>query len=60
VLKYLIEMGADFELPQTESGVTPLIVAAEYNKFEALKVLMDAGANIHTKENVNIISLSHE
>lgn len=46
VLEYLIENGADLELARVEDGFTPLMVAVYYNKYTAVQLLLEYGANI--------------
>ena len=51
--KYIIESGFFFDVKTFKSKLdnnTPLIIAAEYNDFEILKLLIKHGANVNSKE----------
>lgn len=47
-VKKFIEYGADVN--QTANGTTPLMLAARYNKVEIIKLLLEKGARIETKD----------
>ncbi len=50
-VKQHIEAGADLNEKEPFSSSTPLISAATFNKPEIVKALIDAGANLSTKNN---------
>lgn len=47
-VKKFIEYGVNVN--ETSNGVTPLMLAARYNKVEMLKILIDNGAQVDTKD----------
>ncbi|MFW6365723.1 MAG: ankyrin repeat domain-containing protein, partial [Spirochaetota bacterium] len=46
IVSYLITRGADVNLPLKESGATPVMFAATSDNEEALRILIDNGADI--------------
>ncbi|MCJ1356895.1 MAG: Ankyrin-2 [Icmadophila ericetorum] len=57
--KFLLDEGADIEHPP-KFGATPLLVAVNYNHHEAIRLLLERGANPHmvTKSNISILHLA--
>src|SRR5215216_5331691 len=51
IVTALLDKGADANAKESEWGQTPLVFAAEYNRAEAIKVLLARGADasIHTR-----------
>lgn len=47
-VKKFIEYGADVN--QTSDGITPLMLAARYNKVEIIQILLDKGARLEAKD----------
>ena len=47
ILKLLLEHGADVN--KVEGGPAPIVVAAELGNVEAVKMLIDMGANVNVK-----------
>ncbi|WP_103071687.1 ankyrin repeat domain-containing protein [Aquimarina sediminis] len=47
-VKKLIDLGSDVN--QKSDGMTPLMYAARYNRTEIMKMLIEKGANIKTKD----------
>ena len=47
IIEYLIgDQCANMEIQRNEDGFTPLMLAAYYNKYESIQMLLDYGANI--------------
>jgi len=44
----MIELGSDVN--QKSLGMTPLMYAARYNRVEIMKLLIDEGANVKTRD----------
>ncbi|WP_073321614.1 ankyrin repeat domain-containing protein [Aquimarina spongiae] len=47
-VKKMIELGSDVN--QKSLGMTPLMYAARYNRVEIMKLLIDEGANVKTRD----------
>jgi len=56
-VKKLVEFGTDVN--STSNGMTPLMFAARYNKFEIVKLLLDNGAKVNTKDPKGYTALKH-
>lgn len=56
-LRSLIDAGSNMEY-RNEDFQTPLMEAASENNFTAVEILVEAGANIHTRDHVGKSSLS--
>jgi ankyrin repeat protein len=56
-VKKFIEYGADVN--ETFNGMTPLMIAARYNKVEILKLLIEKGANTQAKDNRGFTALQY-
>jgi ankyrin repeat protein len=56
-VKKFIEYGADVN--ETFNGMTPLMIAARYNKVEILKLLLEKGANTNTKDKKGFTALQY-
>ena len=54
-VKKIIEYGADLE--ETTNNLTPLMVAARYNKVEIIKLLLEKGAKKSTKNENGLTAL---
>lgn len=52
ILKKLIKFGANVDFPDSNNK-TPLIIAAEENKLEAIQILIEANADWNIKDNLN-------
>lgn len=50
IAKALIKAGANIEA-KTESGDTPLMLAAKNDKLDNVRILLDAGANVNARNN---------
>lgn len=48
IVRFLIEAGAKFDQPTQESGITPLHRAADYGLIESVRLLVNAGADLHS------------
>ena len=47
IIEYLVgDQCANMEIQRNEDGYTPLMLAAYYNKYESVQMLLDYGANI--------------
>lgn len=57
IVKKFIEYGADVN--ETFNGMTPLMIAARYNKVEILKLLIEKGANTQAKDNRGFTALQY-
>lgn len=57
LVKKLIEYGADVN--EKSNGLTPLMMAARYNKVEIIKLLLAKGANIKEKSDAGITALKY-
>lgn len=51
MVERLIMRGADVNLRDTETGETPLMLAAKYSSAEVVKVLIAAGADVNARNN---------
>ncbi|KAH0536550.1 hypothetical protein FGG08_006580 [Glutinoglossum americanum] len=49
MLKILLEKGADTEIPETETGQTPLQIALSNNHTKAVQLLIAAGSSVSSK-----------
>lgn len=56
-VKKFIEYGADVN--ETSNGLTPLMMAARFNKVEILKLLISKGAKIDTKDENGLTALKY-
>ncbi|SFB24287.1 Ankyrin repeat-containing protein [Flavobacterium swingsii] len=56
-VKKFIEYGADVN--QTSDGMTPLMLAARYNKVEIVKILLDKGARLDEKNERGYTALNY-
>lgn len=56
-VKKMIEFGSDIN--QTSNGMTPLMIAARYNRIEIVKLLLDKGAKTYLKDSKGITALQH-
>jgi len=57
LVKKLIEYGADVN--ETSAGLTPLMVAARYNKVEIIKLLLANGAHTYIKDEKGFTALKY-
>ena len=57
LVKKMVEYGADVN--EKSYGMTPLMVAARYNKTEIITFLLANGANIHIKDEKGITALKY-
>ena len=57
VVKKFIEYGVDVN--EKSNGMTPLMVAARYNRVEIIKILLSSGANVKTKDEKGFTALNH-
>jgi ankyrin repeat protein len=56
-VKKFIEYGADVN--EQSNGITPLMLAARYNKVEILKILVANGAKVKAKDENGKTALQH-
>ena len=56
-VKKFIEYGADVN--ETSNGTTPLMLAARYNKVEIIKLLLEKGARLETKDERGFTALKY-
>lgn len=56
-VKKFIEYGADVN--ESANGTTPLMLAARYNKVEIIKLLIEKGARIDTKDDKGFTALKY-
>jgi ankyrin repeat protein len=56
-VKKFIEYGADVN--ESANGMTPLMLAARYNKVEILKLLLEKGANTNAKDERGYTALQY-
>lgn len=56
-VKKFIEYGADVN--DKSNGMSPLMLAARYNKVEIIKILLANGANLKTKDERGFNALKH-
>ena len=56
-VKKMIEFGSDIN--QTSNGMTPLMIAARYNRVEIVKLLLDNGAKTYLKDSKGLTALQH-
>ena len=59
IAEVLIQRGADINLKATDSESTPLMEAAKKGNIEALRLLIDAGANVHAADKIAWTALDH-
>ncbi|MFV8344208.1 ankyrin repeat domain-containing protein [Flavobacterium sp. XS2P39] len=57
LVKKLIDYGADVN--EKSNGLTPLMMAARYNKVEIIKLLLAKGAQIKEKNDIGITALKY-
>jgi ankyrin repeat protein len=57
VVKKFIEYGVDVN--ENSNGMSPLMVAARYNKVEIIKILLSKGANLDAKDEKGFTALKH-
>ncbi|MDX1916806.1 MAG: ankyrin repeat domain-containing protein [Rickettsiaceae bacterium] len=57
--EFLLNEGADINLPGYYLGSTPIILAATHNNIELVSFLIDRGANIDTKDLYGFTALMH-
>ena len=57
VVKKFIEYGVDVN--EKSNGMSPLMVAARYNKVEIIKILLSNGANLKAKDEKGFTALKH-
>ncbi len=57
IVKKFIEYGVDVN--ESSDGVTPLMLAARYNKVEIMKFLLENGANVDAKDNHGFNALKY-
>ncbi|MNK22270.1 Ankyrin repeats (3 copies) [compost metagenome] len=55
--KKLIEYGA--AINEKSNGMTPLMIAARYNKVEIVKLLLEKGADVKVKDEKGITALKY-
>ena len=56
-VKKFIEYGADVN--ESANGTTPLMLAARYNKVEIIKLLIEKGARVDTKDDKGFTALKY-
>ena len=56
-VKKFIVYGADVN--EKSNGMTPLMIAARYNKIEIIKLLLSNGANLDAKDEKGFTALKH-
>jgi uncharacterized protein len=56
-VKKFIAYGADVN--QKSNGLSPLMLAARYNKVEIIKILLSNGANLKMKDEKGFTALKH-
>lgn len=56
-VKKMIQFGTDVNA--TSNGMTPLMFAARYNKVEIVKLLLENGARVNTKDEKGFTALKH-
>lgn len=56
-IKKFIEYGVDVN--ESANGVTPLMLAARYNRVEIVKLLLESGANSDAKDNNGFKALKY-
>ena len=56
-VKKFIEYGADVN--ETANGTTPLMLAARYNRVEIIKLLLEKGARVETKDAKGFTALKY-
>ena len=57
LVKKLIDYGADVN--EKSNGLTPLMIAARYNKVEIIKLLLANGAHLKEKNEIGITALKY-
>ena len=57
VVKKFIEYGSDVN--EKSNGMTPLMLAARYNKVEIIKILLSNGANLNAKDEKGFTALKY-
>jgi len=58
ILQYLLAKGGNPNI-STTSGTTPLMIAAEYGRFESAKILLSYGADINAIDSMGLSVLDH-
>ncbi len=56
-VKKFIEYGSDVN--ETKNGTTPLMLAARYNRVEIIKLLLENGARLETKDERGFTALKY-
>jgi ankyrin repeat protein len=56
-VKKFIEYGSDVN--ETKNGTTPLMLAARYNRVEIIKLLLEKGARVETKDDRGFTALKY-
>jgi ankyrin repeat protein len=56
-VKKFVEYGADIN--ELSNGMSPLMIAARYNKVEIIKYLLSKGANLNKKDENGFTALKH-
>ncbi|WP_348822146.1 ankyrin repeat domain-containing protein [Flavobacterium aestuarii] len=56
-VKKFIEYGADVN--EVSNGMSPLMIAARYNKVEIIKLLLSKGANLNKKDENGFTALKY-
>jgi ankyrin repeat protein len=56
-VKKFIEYGADIN--ELSNGMSPLMIAARYNKVEIIKYLLSKGADLNKKDESGFTALKH-
>jgi ankyrin repeat protein len=57
VVRRLLQAGAELNSREDESGSTPLMEALRYGRVELVRVLLDAGADIHRQKDNGVTPL---
>jgi ankyrin repeat protein len=57
VVKKFIEYGTDVN--EKSNGMSPLMIAARYNRVEIIKILLANGANLNLKDEKGFTALKH-
>ena len=56
-VKKFLEYGSDVN--ETKNGTTPLMLAARYNRVEIIKLLLEKGARVETKDDRGFTALKY-
>jgi len=59
LIEPLIKKGANIETKDVDYGRTPLMIAAENGKTEAMSILLDMGANINARDDYGYTALTN-